>query len=363
MKELLVVGAGLSGMVAALELARKGHRVRVRDGAEGPGLGAAPYPSVHTTSIDLEATSLYLDLDLSDLFTPVRICPFLLGSQVLHPPLHLLDLHSVERGPRPGSLDLFLYRACLEAGVSFEFESPLVEEELVSLPSGTILACGLNPRVYRLLGLPFVSWHGLYRTSRTDEEGISRVWVGRGVSEYGYLSTCRDLAFELIFSQQPVGEMEATWYEEETGSPLRGGWRSASGAVPLASPHQPRLFHRRFILAGTLSGAMDPFFWFGICGALVGGKIAALAIHDPERAEREFAAMTRGFATGWWAKRFWYLLRRDPRRLQRIVERLGPRRIEGFFDLFYRRYRFPFRIPGFGRLGNMGTRGRPPGGW
>lgn len=353
MKEILVIGAGISGMVAALELARKGHRVRVREKSEGPGQGAGAHPSVHTTGIDLKATSRCLGLDLSGLFTPVRRCPFLVGTQTLDPPLHRLDLHSVERGPRPGSLDMFLYDECLRAGVRFEFASPLGEDELSSLPSGTILACGLNPGSYRILGLPFLSWYGLYRVSPAEEDGVSLVWLGRGVSEYGYLSTRGDLAFEFIFSTQPVGEEVAARYEDETGSALRGGWEPTSGAVPLASPRQPRLFHRRFILAGTLSGAMDPFFWFGICGALVGGRIAALAVSDPAAAEREFAAMTRGFASGWWAKRLWYLVRRDPRRLEAFISRVGPERIERAFDLYYRRWRFPFRIPGYSRLGNL----------
>lgn len=354
MKEIIVVGAGISGMVAALQLARMGYRVRVWDQAEGPGVGAGPHPSVHTTGIDLEATSRYLELDLSPFFTSVRRCPFLVGEQVVNPPLHLLDLHSTERGVRPGSLDMYLYGKCLEAGVEFEFDTPLKEEGVSSLPSGTILAGGLNPSLYRILSLPYRNWYGLYRVGEAEEDGVSRVWVGRGVSEYGYFSTCNGLAFEFLFSTQPVGEETATRYEEETGSCVRGGWLPASGAVPMASPRQPRLFHRRFILAGTLSGAMDPFFWFGICGALVGGRIAALSVSDPSRASREFSAMTRGFATGWWVKRLWYPIRRDPRRLEVVISHIGPERVEKAFDLFYRRFRFPFRIPGFSRLGNMG---------
>ncbi len=55
----------------------------------------------------------------------------------------------------------------------------------------------------------------------------------------------------------------------------------------------PRLFHDRFILAGTLAGAQDPVLLFGVHGALVTGRIAALAVDEPERAYREFRKVNR----------------------------------------------------------------------
>jgi len=57
------------------------------------------------------------------------------------------------------------------------------------------------------------------------------------------------------------------------------------------------------ILAGTLAGMQDPAMVLGVHGALVSGRIAALAVQDPEKAAEEFRRMNR-----WW--RFAYLTRR-----------------------------------------------------
>jgi flavin-dependent dehydrogenase len=73
--------------------------------------------------------------------------------------------------------------------------------------------------------------------------------------------------------------------------------------TPTGSLFNPRLFAGDLILAGTLSGMQDPSMVLGVHGALVSGKIAAMAVHDRERAAREFRRMTR-----WW--KLGYLTRR-----------------------------------------------------
>ena len=52
------------------------------------------------------------------------------------------------------------------------------------------------------------------------------------------------------------------------------------GALPVATWRNPRLFAKNYNLTGTLSGSIDPFLLFGVHGALVSGKIAALAVTD-----------------------------------------------------------------------------------
>ena len=50
------------------------------------------------------------------------------------------------------------------------------------------------------------------------------------------------------------------------------------------------------ILTGTMAGFVEPAFGFGITGSLVSGKIAAMAVTDPEKAEKEFKHFTDGVA-------------------------------------------------------------------
>ena len=49
-----------------------------------------------------------------------------------------------------------------------------------------------------------------------------------------------------------------------------------------------------FILSGTLGGFLEPAFSFGITGALLSGKISAMAVTEPVKAEKEFKRFTGG---------------------------------------------------------------------
>jgi len=61
-------------------------------------------------------------------------------------------------------------------------------------------------------------------------------------------------------------------------------WWYVTGAVSIARQDNPRLFKDYLIYRGTISEAMDPFLWFRILGALVTGKVAALAVYDRPKA-------------------------------------------------------------------------------
>ena len=82
-------------------------------------------------------------------------------------------------------------------------------------------------------------------------------------------------------------------------------WHTIENIVgtPTDSLSNPKLFSGNLILTGTLSGMQDPSMVLGVHGALVSGKIAAMAIHDREKATVEFHRMNR-----WWKEA--YILRR-----------------------------------------------------
>ena len=352
--DVVVYGAGMSGLVAAIDLARRGYRVRVHDREEGFGGDSVYNPSTHTTSIDVERTSQYLGIDLSPVFHPLTYCPFYFHQTVLHPPLDILDMHTVERGDRPTSLDTLLYDEARRLGVEFRFRSPLRRDDLARLPQKTIIACGLTPSVYEMLGIPYLRWYGWISRGEIGFSGRSWIWLDESVTEYGYLSSCNGYYFDLLFSTRHVPrsalEKYCRFMVRHEGVEHRE-WKYVSGAVPLASPSNPRLFHRGLILCGTISGAMDPFFWFGILGALVTGKVAAMAVYDRARAQEEFDRFTAGFARGLRYKRVWYLIRPHVTLLEWALRAVGPSRATRLASIFYQRHRAPFNLPGFARLG------------
>ena len=49
----------------------------------------------------------------------------------------------------------------------------------------------------------------------------------------------------------------------------------------------------KYILTGSSSGSCDPFFGFGIVGALTSGKISSLAVRDPQGAQQMFDRINR----------------------------------------------------------------------
>ncbi len=348
--EVIIYGAGMSGMVAAYNLAREGYSVVVREREESFGGSRVFNPSTHVTPLDLRATSEYIGLDVSAAFHPVDSIALYVHDLRLELPA--AGAYAVERSSRPSSLDDLLYRRCREAGVEFEFGSPLRREDLESLPQGTIIACGLNPEAYQFLGIPYVTWYGWMSRGDSERSGYAWIWLDECITEYGYISFCNGLHYNLLFSYgHEVGEDCLRRYRDfmlRVEGMDHPEWEYVSGAVPLAVPDNPRLFHRGFILCGTLSGAMDPLMGFGISGALVTGKVAALAVADPARAEEEFKRFTRNFAA---VHRFkqevWYRLRKRVDLLEDIAATLGPEISFRLLVEAIRRGRKSSAIPGF----------------
>ena len=358
-----IYGAGMSGLVAAIDLAKKGYDVVVRDREKGFGGDSIYNPSAHTTSINVERTSEYLDIDISPAFHRLRHCPFYFGETVFEPPLEVMDMYTVERGNRPTSLDTLLYQQARELGVSFEFESPLRKEDLPGLPENTIVACGLTPSAYEMLDIPYLRWYGWISRGEIGFSDISWIWYDKSISEYGYLSSCNNYYFNLLFSIRHVDRAALDKYKEfmvRREGVEHDNWEYVSGAVPLASPDNPRLFHNGLIMCGTISGAMDPYFWFGILGALVTGKTAAMAVYDRMRAVEDFERFNRGFRQGLFIKNnIWYKMRPHVGLMERQLKlaiALGftkPELVRKAIEISIKRgVKGPFNLPGFSIIGN-----------
>ncbi len=292
-----ILGAGLSGMVAALNLAREGYEVRILEGAKKIGGMDKIHPSIHGTPIDTDAVSRYIGFDISPHFTPAR---YLLNGVEDH--LYRVDgnvIRLVERGGRETAFDQGLYRECLRLGVKFEFGQFI--NNLNELPPGSIIATGFNRSMFDALDVPYMTHYGYSTYFEQDRKKAKKTmysFFDHYTEDYYYAGELNGLYYGLLFSrtQLPEKALEALQQQlkDRTGLQI-SDWACHSSAVPVKSYRNPRLFVGDKILAGTLAGMIEPFALFGIHGATISGKIAALAVTNRNRATTEFKRCNRYF--------------------------------------------------------------------
>lgn len=116
------------------------------------------------------------------------------------------------------------------------------------------------------------------------------------------------VCFALLFQRdKPLkhdGKMKYTEMLYETEGIELQGWNDLEGlACPVGSIRNPRLFQSKKVLAGTLAGVIDQFLFYGMLGALVSGRIAAMAIDDRAAAIKAFRKATLTFYPSYAAKR------------------------------------------------------------
>lgn len=308
-KKIHILGAGLAGMVAGINLARDGYDVLIIEAAKGLGGIKSIHPSVHVTPIDKGLYS-YIGLNLSPCIPQVKDGGYhirLKNSSVsLSFPAKMFYL--VERSARETSLDTFLYKEAIKHNVKFEFSNFIKNPN--ELPRGSIIATGLHPENFDALGLSYVNVvgyaaRGRYPSSDFDRYSIS--WFGDYTYDYGYAGFVNDLSYILIFSTAGKKNINLEKFKEhiyETEKLSFDKWEYFEGCVPIYSTNNLKLFHNGMILAGTISGMMDPALLFGIHGALVSGKIAALAVKDRVKALEEFKRINRYFRRTLLMRRF-----------------------------------------------------------
>ncbi len=304
MGEQIVVGGGIAGLCAAINLRREGHQVRVlerRDGIGGAARDASTgdlsYIMADGTPIEMDKMTRYIGIDISPACEPLastRLYSFGKHYDTVFPKNVTAVL--VERSSRKYSLDMFLYRIAVEEGVQFEFNHTVkTRKDIDDLPPKTILAAGLFGDAYDALGVPCEKVYGLMGQGlKPGYDGAKVImYMDRYTWDYGFFSTINGVGGALLFSRKkPLSEEAKAWFPQtlmrDEGIEFADWYDLDLGVLPTASFNNPRLFQDRFILAGTMAGAQDPVLLFGVHGALVTGKIAAMALSRPEEAYKEF---------------------------------------------------------------------------
>jgi len=296
-KNIVVFGAGISGLVAAINLAKAGFKVTV---SERRGcIGGSPkwHPSVHQQVFDVQKSSEYLGIDISSCFSPVKkhVFYFYGRKSIIDVPV---NSYVCEKGQRLASIENFLFGEAQRCGVDFVFNETLDSSGLRlrrSCSSGCIVATGLEAELYKVLDIKHAAVRG-FRASRTvNEGGTALSFFGDYTHhDFAYIASAGELMFSLLFSRQGVNEKSLAVFSDhlrDSEGISFDNWHFSTGCVPL----ETNLEKNGVVLAGTIGGMIDPFFLNGISGALISGKIAALYFINPEESVKEFKRFTRNF--------------------------------------------------------------------
>ena len=261
-KDIIVVGAGPSGLVAAINLNREGYNVILRERQDSVGGEPGWHPSVHSTPVDMPGLWDYIGIDLSEAFIDTSDnYRMVIGGQ----DLGKMDvkaagqtLYNTERGHRPSSLDGILFKIAENEGVNFEFNNPFTKEEFDTAPKGTIIATGLSPGMYDYLGIPYSWFKGYWAYSEIEKDYVSAaVYMGGFSNEYGYAASMNGIWYVLLFARKEVSEEQLADFKtllEEKEERSFDKWLRFQGQTPKG----PKLFHKNLILTGTMAGFVEP---------------------------------------------------------------------------------------------------------
>ena len=309
MSEVTIVGAGLAGLVAAINCRRAGHGVRVLERFERAGGDPYIRPAVDVTPMEPEKLARFIGIDLEPPYVvPTEEFVIYVYGKPFHFPGTYFYLHSVERGSRSTSIDSYLYQTALDCGVEFEHGAFCdSQEDIANLPPNSIIATGLHVESFLALRRPYINVYGYI--GKTRFEGKPRIlgFFDRYTRYYNYCANLNGVAFALGFDRGPVSEsLRDEWdrqLREWEGVEFEE-WLPHEGVVATRTIDAPCLFVGNKIIAGTLAGMQDPFFLFGVQSSLVSGKLAAMAVDDMERAWRLFRRFASYYKYGWMYKWF-----------------------------------------------------------
>ncbi|MCI0482868.1 MAG: hypothetical protein L0213_14915, partial [Candidatus Dadabacteria bacterium] len=202
--------------------------------------------------------------------------------------------YCIERGPRPTSIDSHLYAIAKELGVRFEFGQKI---DFSKLAPGTIIATGLDPATYKRLGISTRIIYGSWSFREIDKKNATgAIYMGPFSTDYGYTAQTNGLDYSLLFTRKPITEKDRDEYRRILMTLGMGEYPEPWREVTMCVPGEAKLTLDNLILTGTLSGMIEPFWGYGIVGALIAGRVAAKAVMNREDAIRDYNGFTRGFS-------------------------------------------------------------------
>ena len=155
-KNIQIYGAGISGLVAAINLVRNGYFVTVFEKENRIGGSEKCHPSIHMTPIHFNEIQKYIGIKIESCFSKIDSFIGYIDSKKYR--FSTDNIYVVERGKRKSSLDNLLYNIALREGVDFEFSQILTNENLKKIPDNSIIATAGYSKLVDSLNLPYVTF-------------------------------------------------------------------------------------------------------------------------------------------------------------------------------------------------------------
>jgi flavin-dependent dehydrogenase len=296
--EITIFGAGIAGLVAAINLANAGFEVEIREKRDRVGGAPDWHPSVHQQCFDVYKTSQYIGIDLSACFHPVKRHNIFFYDKIKS--LEMPEQSYIcEKGPQPSSIDQILYLQAEKAGVKFIFGEPFTIGDVCDSKrkeTEYVVATGLERQPYLDLDIKHRVIQGYRASKPTGGDAYIDSYMGDYSNhEFAYVASSGNIVFALLFSREGMREADLQDfcdYLQLNWGLAFDNWIYSKGCIPA----ETNLVKNGIVLAGTISGMIDPFYLNGISAALISGKIAALYFTDREKAYREFDVFTKNFS-------------------------------------------------------------------
>lgn len=288
-KTIHIVGAGPAGLVAAINLHRQGYNVIVHESEPKIGGPASWHPSVHVTPVDFDLVEDFIGIDVRPAFADVSDHMYFFDHGERKPFADFIGdidhMNIVIRGPHEKSLDNYLYQIAKAEGVDVRFNDKWTREDFDNAPDKTIVATGFGQSAYEDLDYKFTPFYGYWTRQECDpDERHISIYTDDYTNEYGYTASKDGVWYALIFCRGDVDEDGLKAFSNRMKE-MEGREAEFWGRFTGATTRYCRLFDRNMIFAGTSSGFMGPAQGYGILAALLGGKIAAMAVEDPDAAK------------------------------------------------------------------------------
>lgn len=288
-EDIHVYGGGLSGLISAINLAKNGYEVIVYEKEKRIGGSTKCHPSIHMTPINIKKMEKHIGINIKSCFSKLEIFNGYIDNKKFN--FSIKNLYVVERGPRESSLDYYLYNFAIKEGVEFKFSHPLTKEELSKIPNNSIISTAGYSQLVKSLKQPYISFKQYDTHMKADLGNITKAYFGNYSSDYGYISGKNGIISAQLSGSSKLSLNDLNRFIQlvkETENIELKNWSSILSYFPKKVHLFKKFLGKTFILTGDIAGFLDPYFGFGINGALISGKIASLCFISRKKALDEF---------------------------------------------------------------------------